>query len=276
MIAPSSASGGLTGITAMQNTVPAGGIAATRSTPRTRSADRGSMPRVGTLYLIRHGQASYGQADYDRLSPRGIEQALAVGRWAASARLDALYAGPLRRQQQTAESANQGAGGGLPPPHTLAELAEYPAYEMLQHLVPRLIEEDARFAELTSAPTPRLLDQAFHTILTRWSRNEWTVDGVERVEAFVDRIRTGLDRVLRASGSGARLACITSAGPIGVAVGLVFGIPAERMVRTSIVIRNASITELRFRSQGFDWQPDQLSLVTFNVTAHLPDELHTE
>src|SRR5213078_3216803 len=51
MIAPSSASGGLTGITAMQNTVPAGGIAATRSTPRTRSADRGSMPRVGTLYL---------------------------------------------------------------------------------------------------------------------------------------------------------------------------------------------------------------------------------
>jgi hypothetical protein len=48
------------------------------------------------------------------------------------------------------------------------------------------------------------------------------------------------------------------------------------MVRTSIVVRNASITELRFRSQGFDWQPDQLSLVTFNLTAHLPEELHTE
>ena len=82
--------------------------------------------------------------------------------------------------------------------------------------------------------------------------------------------------MLRAAGSGARLACVTSAGPIGVAVGLVFGIPAERMVRTSIVIRNASITELRFRSQGFDWQPDQLSLVTFNLTAHLPAELQTE
>jgi hypothetical protein len=45
------------------------------------------------------------------------------------------------------------------------------------------------------------------------------------------------------------------------------------MVRTSIVIRNASITELRFRSEGFDWQPDQLSLVTFNLTAHLPEGL---
>jgi broad specificity phosphatase PhoE len=231
---------------------------------------------VGTLYLIRHGQASYGEADYDRLSPRGVEQAQAVGRWAATAGLDALYAGPLRRQQQTVQYAREASGGRLPAPGTLAELAEYPAYEMLQHLVPRLIAEDPKFEQLTSAPTPRLLDQAFNTILRKWSRDEWTVDGVERVDAFVGRIRAGLDRVLRAAGSGAKLGCVTSAGPIGVAVGLVFGIPAERMVRTSIVIRNASITELRFRSQGFDWQPDQLSLVAFNLTSHLPAELQTD
>ena len=231
---------------------------------------------MGTLYLIRHGQASYGEADYDRLSPRGVEQAQAIGRWAASAGIGALYAGPLRRQQQTAQYASGAAGGELPAPETLDELAEYPAYEMLQHLVPRLIAEDRQFEQLTSAPTPRLLDQAFNTILRKWSRDEWTVDGVERVDAFVGRIRLGLDRVLRAAGSGARLACVTSAGPIGVAVGLVFGIPAERMVRTGIVIRNASITELRFRGRDFDWQPDQLSLVTFNLTSHLPAELHTE
>lgn len=231
---------------------------------------------MGTLYLIRHGQASYGEPDYDRLSPRGIEQALAIGRWAAGARLDALFAGPLRRQQQTAHHAREGAGGALPPVQLLDELAEYPAFEMLQHMVPRLVAEDPKFAPLTTAPTPRLLDQAFQTVLSKWSRDEWADDGVERVAAFVDRIRSGFDRVLRAAGSGARLACVTSAGPIGVAVGLVFGTPADRMVRTSVVIRNASITELRFRSQGFDWQPDQLSLVTFNLTAHLPEELHTE
>jgi broad specificity phosphatase PhoE len=231
---------------------------------------------VGTLYLIRHGQASYGEPDYDRLSARGVEQALAIGRWAAGQNLGALYAGPLRRQQQTAQYAGESAGAALPAVQTLDELAEYPAFEMLQHMVPRLIAEDARFEQLTSAPTPRLLDDAFQTILSRWSRDEWSVDGVERVATFVARIRAGLDRVLRAAGSGARLACVTSAGPIGVAVGLVFGIPPERMVRTSIVVRNASITELRFRSRGFDWQPDQLSLVTFNLTAHLPEELHTE
>lgn len=231
---------------------------------------------MGTLYLIRHGQASYGEPDYDRLSTRGVEQALAIGRWAARANLGALYSGPLRRQQQTAQYAREAAGGALPAVQTLPELAEYPAFEMLQHMVPRLVAEDPRYEQLITAPTPRLLDDAFHTILSRWSRDEWTVDGVERVTAFVGRIRTGLDRVLRAAGRGARLACVTSAGPIGVAVGLVFGIPAERAVRTSIVVRNASITELRFRSQGFDWQPDQLSLVAFNLTAHLPEELQTE
>ncbi|MDQ3340500.1 MAG: histidine phosphatase family protein, partial [Myxococcota bacterium] len=185
---------------------------------------------------------------------------------------DLLYAGPLVRQQQTITIARETAGASRAF-ETLPELAEYPAFEMLQHMIPRLVAEDPRFAELKTAPTPRLLDDAFHTILAKWARDEWTVEGIERVSEFVARVRTGLDRVLRAAGSGARIACVTSAGPIGVAVGLAFGIPDERMVRTSIVIRNASITEFRFRSQNFDWQPDQLSLVTFNLTAHLPEGL---
>jgi len=229
---------------------------------------------VATLLLIRHGQASYGEADYDRLSARGIEQARALGKYLADAKLDALYSGPLRRQVQTVEMARE--GHALPASTVIAELAEYPAFEMLQHLVPRLIAEDAKFTALTSAPTPKLLDDAFHTVLGRWSRDEWAVPGLERVNEFVARIQRGLDRVLRGARSGGRVAVVTSAGPIGVAVGLVFGIAEERMVRTSITIRNASITELRFRSQGFSWHPDQISLVTFNLTSHLPDELQTE
>lgn len=242
---------------------------------------------MGTLYLIRHGQASYGEADYDRLSHRGQDQARALGRWLATARLDALYSGPLRRQEQTAALAREAAhasGAEVPTVAPLPELAEYPAFEMLQHLVPRLIAEDRKFAALQTAPTPRLLDEAFHTILSRWAGDEWWVEGVERVSAFVARVRGGLSRVLTTAGPGARIACVTSAGPIGVAVGLTFQIPDARMVRTSIVIRNASITELRFRGQAWrdrpadlaTWDPDHVSLVTFNLTGHLPAELHTE
>ncbi|MGN6110094.1 MAG: histidine phosphatase family protein, partial [Kofleriaceae bacterium] len=115
---------------------------------------------MGILYLIRHGQASYGQADYDRLSTLGEAQARAIGQFLATARLDALYAGPLHRQQQTAQhaaAAAADAGATLPAAITLPELAEYPAFEMLKHLMPRLIAEDPRFAALESAPTPRML-----------------------------------------------------------------------------------------------------------------------
>lgn len=234
---------------------------------------------MATLLLIRHGQASYGELDYDRLSVRGRAQAAALGRMLAGARLDAVYAGPLVRQQQTIEAAAEAAaeaGAALPAARTLPELAEYPAFEILRHLMPRLVAEDPRFAALETTRTPRLLDEAFQAILGRWARDEWPAEGLERVGDFVARVRAGLELIFRAAGSGARLACVTSAGPIGVAVGLAFGLAAERMVRTSVVVRNASITELRFRTGDFAWRPDQLSLVTFNVTAHLTDELHTE
>ena len=229
---------------------------------------------VASLFVIRHGQASYGEADYDRLSPRGREQATALGPRLAQLKLDAIFVGPLVRQQQTYEGA--AAAANLPPPTTLLGLAEYPAFEMLQHFIPRLTAEDPRFAELTTAPTPRLLDDAFQTVLDRWGRDDWHAPGVERVEAFVARVRDALDRMIRAAASGARIAAITSAGPIGVALGLALELPVARMVRSSVVIRNASITELRFRTDGFAWRPDQLSLVTFNSTDHLPATLVSE
>jgi broad specificity phosphatase PhoE len=142
--------------------------------------------------------------------------------------------------------------------------------------MPKLVAEDPTFAELTSTPTRELADAAFHAIFGRWMRDEWQVDGVERVSAFATRVRTGLDQILKQAKSGARIAVVTSAGPIGVAVGLTFGCAEERMVRTSLVIRNASITELKFRTEDFDWHPERVSLLTFNQTHHLPTELLTE
>ncbi|HCT4576619.1 TPA: histidine phosphatase family protein, partial [Pseudomonas aeruginosa] len=34
---------------------------------------------MGSIYLIRHGQASFGADDYDVLSPTGIRQAEILG-----------------------------------------------------------------------------------------------------------------------------------------------------------------------------------------------------
>ena len=59
---------------------------------------------MGSLLLIRHGQASFGTDDYDRLSPLGHQQA----QWAADelVRRNVVPAqvrhGALRRQAETA------------------------------------------------------------------------------------------------------------------------------------------------------------------------------
>jgi broad specificity phosphatase PhoE len=225
---------------------------------------------MGSLFLIRHAQASYGQADYDRLSSRGLEQAKALAAPVVATKLDQFYRGPHVRHRETAE------GAGVGDATVLDELAEYPAFAMVQQFMPRLLAEDPRFAELTRNPTRELTNAAFKTVLGRWMRDEWHGDGVERVGAFAARVRAGLDKILHSVKSGARIGVVTSAGPIGVAVGLVFGASEQHMVRTSLVVRNASISELVFRSRDFAWHPERVSLVSFNSTHHLPAELHTE
>ncbi|MCX5741865.1 MAG: histidine phosphatase family protein, partial [Proteobacteria bacterium] len=162
---------------------------------------------MGSLFLIRHGQASYGEPDYDRLSTRGIAQARALGAHLASARLGPIYVGPHVRQRQTFEHA--AATGSLPAAIELAGLAEYPAFQMLHHFVPRLVASDPHFAALETSPTPRLRDEAFRTILDRWSSDAWTADDVEPVGAFVARVRGALEQAIRASASGARIGLVT-------------------------------------------------------------------
>lgn len=206
---------------------------------------------MAQLLLIRHGQASYGEADYDRLSVRGEEQARAVGKHLAEAKLDALFMGPLRRQVQTATIAAE--LGKLPQPAQVDELAEYPGFEIVR-----------------AHPGP------FHEVINKWSRGELKIPGVEHVGEFVTRVRAGLDRCVAACGSGSRIGVVTSAGPIGVALGLVFGASEHHMIRASAMVKNASISELKLRTHDFQWHPERVALATFNSVSHLPETLHTD
>lgn len=238
---------------------------------------------MADLLLIRHGQARYGEADYDRLSDRGHEQARLLAPELIRRRPEAVFTGPLRRQVETYASAREAAaaaGHQLPEPTIIDELAEYPAFELLQHLMPRLIAEDARFADLERAEA-KVRELAFQTMIFRWGSGAWNAPGVETSAEFARRVRAGLDRVISSSasagaGRGKTVAAFTSAGPIAVAMGLALGVNEERMIHLSRVVQNASISQLRFRSQGFEWQLPNVSMFSFNQTSHLPPELVTE
>ena len=67
---------------------------------------------MGAIYLIRHGQASFGQADYDRLSPTGHQQSRVLGEGLKHLGLDvhATVRGSMRRHAETATACLEAMG----------------------------------------------------------------------------------------------------------------------------------------------------------------------
>ena len=67
---------------------------------------------MGTLYLVRHGQASFGAADYDQLSDLGQRQCERLGAWfkANGIAFDAVLSGTLKRHAQSLAAIEAGLG----------------------------------------------------------------------------------------------------------------------------------------------------------------------
>lgn len=229
---------------------------------------------MSTLYLIRHGQASFLDDHYDRLSDRGVDQARRLGAYAADVgwRLDALYSGPRARQLDTARhmtAAAAGSGVALPEPHTLAAFDEYPFEVMVKQVLPRLVDSDPELAALWHGAGDRRagLSRFIEKVTALWSRGELDAPGIEPYAAFCARVAAGLDQVMREQGRGKTVAVVTSGGPISQAVGRALALDAEHTWRIAWVVRNASITEFAYREDAF-------GLVAFNATPHLrPDEV---
>src|SRR5438876_10258397 len=94
---------------------------------------------MGTLYLVRHGQASAFEDNYDRLSTLGEKQARLLGEsWRRRGiRLDRVFTGPRVRQKATAEIAAE--AGGLPGAGELAELDEMGVEPRFREPMPGLV-----------------------------------------------------------------------------------------------------------------------------------------
>ena len=62
------------------------------------------------LVLVRHGQASFLEKNYDRLSPKGEQQSLLLGEYWAQHKIvfEKVYSGPKIRQRETARIAGEG------------------------------------------------------------------------------------------------------------------------------------------------------------------------
>jgi phosphohistidine phosphatase SixA len=92
---------------------------------------------MGTLYLVRHGQASFGAEDYDRLSDLGRRQCAQLGSWMKGRGLafEAVLRGSLRRHRESLE-ALAGELPGLPEALEWPGLNEYDSEAVIAAIHP--------------------------------------------------------------------------------------------------------------------------------------------
>ncbi|MEX1364089.1 MAG: histidine phosphatase family protein [Nannocystaceae bacterium] len=230
---------------------------------------------MGRLVVVRHGQASLMKADYDELSPRGREQATALGRHLAEQgwSFDAVFTGPARRQRDTATLAGQavrGAGQAWPESVEVPQLDEHDAFSLIRAGVGLLADEPevatahrALLATVTPAERSGAFQRLFEALMLRWIGGQLSPDGVETWPRFRERVEDGLSAVL---GSGAgRPVAFSSVGPLAVLLRRALGTSDVDSFRTAWRTRNASLTTFVFDARG------RFTLDGFNALPHLPD-----
>jgi len=229
------------------------------------------------LVLVRHGQASFLEKNYDKLSPKGEAQSRMLGEYWASHKLtfDRVFCGPKQRQRDTLRLAGEAykkAGVPWPEPELLTDFDEFQAEAVIERALPGLLESDElirtmhrAFEAATTRPEQFKTFQAmFEVIVGRWAAGELTVAGVEPWADFVARVQGALRRFCANGGSGQRIAIFTSGGPTAVAVQHALDLSTAATLKTAWMVRNAAYSEFVFSSERF-------TLSAYNSTPHLTD-----
>ncbi len=215
-----------------------------------------------TLYLVRHGQASFGAADYDNLSDLGAKQSLALGQYFKSKemRFDAAFMGSLKRHAQTYASIAQGLGSSELA-RTRPGLNEYDSDAVVHAIHP---------APLSQEKSPENYRKHFRLLrdgLAAWMAGSVQPKGMPAYPDFVSGITDVLDEVRVEFGGkeDARILICSSGGPISTAVGHILGTSPQTTIELNLRIRNSSVTEFAFN-------PKRYMLVTYNTLPHLEDK----
>ncbi|MCD2512711.1 histidine phosphatase family protein [Comamonas endophytica] len=217
---------------------------------------------MGTLYLVRHGQASFGADNYDQLSARGHEQARRLGEYwrERSMVFDAVLVGGLRRHGQTLDGIGEGLEGLTAPVTALPALNEYDSQALLAAIHPQ---------PLPRPDTPELYRQHFRMLcdaLAQWMAGVISPQGMPSWNDFSAGVRGVLEQV-RQQHSGHNVLLVSSGGPICAAIGQVLGTSPEATIALNMRLRNSAVTE-------FSISPKRLMLQTFNTLNHLDSDAH--
>jgi broad specificity phosphatase PhoE len=217
---------------------------------------------MGHLYLVRHGQASLGAADYDQLSSLGQQQSQRLGEhWRAQGiAFEAVITGGLKRHAQTLAGIQAGMGTQ----HEASvwqSLNEYDADALIRTIQP---------GELVKPTTPEGYKQHFRLLrdgLTQWMAGVVSPQGMPSYTEFAKGVTSVLDHI-RQQHEG-HVLLVSSGGPIATALAHVLRTSPETSIELNMRLRNTAVTELSF-------SPKRHSLLSFNSLSHLETPSHKD
>jgi broad specificity phosphatase PhoE len=197
------------------------------------------------VYLVRHGQASYGAEDYDVLSVIGHEQSAVVGRELQRRGITSpqVVCGDLVRQRNTALGIIDSAG-----------------FESSVAIDPRWNEFDHPDMPLptTGAGDSSDFQRRLDTALENWVRE----DNLDGWRGFQDQSFDALMDFAGTLTAGATGLAVTSGGVVSAIVSRIWGLDAQGTVRINRVVANTSLTSIVFGRQG-------MNLLSVNDHSHL-------
>jgi broad specificity phosphatase PhoE len=218
---------------------------------------------MGQLLLVRHGQASFGAADYDVLSETGWEQGRRLGAHLARAGVHptALVRGDMRRHRETLEAMVEGAGWSL-------DVEPDGRWDEFDHL-----GVVARFPDLPADPfgmDRKEFQALFERATALWTAGEEGYD--ESWADFGSRTSAALADAVARAGSGQTVVVVTSGGVVGLVAAGLLGVTGDALPdtwqRLNTVAVNSGVTRVLVGPRG-------TRLLTFNEHEHLQGDLLT-
>ncbi len=221
------------------------------------------------IYLVRHGQASFGKRDYDALSELGHEQSRVLGRAFAARETvpDVVIRGELRRHRETVEGILAGlADVGVEQEIPVVVDPGWDEFDF-QHVVevhkPMYRSRTVMIADLARSRTPRQkFQEVFEQATARWTGGTADDDYHESFPAFVGRIDAALQDVAAQLPEKGTAVVVTSGGPIGMAVSQLLAGDASLWSQLNKVAVNSAVTKVINGRTG-------LTLSSYNDHSHV-------
>lgn len=212
-----------------------------------------------TIYLVRHGQASFGAADYDVLSPMGEQQSKVLGEELRrrELRIDRVWSGRLRRQQATARVCLSVAGVDLPC-EVDPRFDEYDTDAVFRHVL----------ATMDEVPPTRDFQPLLEKALLPWITGADTTGVLGSWPDFQLGACDALAEAFAGLGKGGTGLVFTSGGIISAICTKILDLPPQGFLALNRTMVNAGLTKIVSGRSG-------MSLLALNEHGHF-EGMHRE